>query len=621
MRGLNITLGMVGLLTGMALGQESVVVKNFKAATGYYPPPHIAQMKGLLQGEQAQRQPDGRYLVTQAKLGTFREDGQAEMSVEAPECFYDETASSVSSPGPVQARTGNGAFSIAGEGFLWQTNYSLFISNRVHSIIFPRLLEPPAPNASTNVPSANTNPIEIFSDRFDYETNSGLGNYRGSVRVSGTNLAMSGGTLTFEIPMNATQENGNSAPSRLQNVSAEQSVILDYGGVHATAERATYATATGLAQLSGHPAWRTNLWEGRGEQIVVDRTNKILRTMGEAYLKMPAQNLGASGFILSTNFANTNQAQATNGVIEILADNYELRTNSAFFRQSVEVAERVNGEVQGTMICGKLDAAFSGTNQVQGLVAQENVVIQHEDQQFTADKAEYVGSNAMLELTGHPAWQAGLRQGKGDLILVFARTNEMVVRGNARMRLPASEVTQGDRSAGAAEPLKAREGPPQFADIFSERYSVRPTSALFEGGVYLTHPQMNWVCQTVRVHMPATGETARGLVAEQEVAFDLLDETGLKTHGTGDQAVYAYNIAGKRTNETLTLTGVPARLQRTTNTFENTVIVLDRTTQKLHAPGKFRMFSQGESAFTNKFHMPKTRWGKKSSPPDAGYLK
>ena len=101
-------------------------------------------LPSLLECGQAQRQSDGRYLVTGAKYQTFHEDGKGELTVEAPQCIYDSGQRSISSPGPLHVSTADGKFAIEGEGFLWQqTNSMLLVSNRVLSCWNRRPPTPP----------------------------------------------------------------------------------------------------------------------------------------------------------------------------------------------------------------------------------------------------------------------------------------------------------------------------------------------------------------------------------------------------------------------------------------------------------------------------------------------
>lgn len=102
----------------------------------YFEPPHERQMKSRLSGMEAQPLAGGLLVIKQFKLETFAVDGKPELIMEAPNCTYDTAHATASSPGPLQVRTGDGKFRVAGDGFLWrQTNSSLTISNNVRSVI------------------------------------------------------------------------------------------------------------------------------------------------------------------------------------------------------------------------------------------------------------------------------------------------------------------------------------------------------------------------------------------------------------------------------------------------------------------------------------------------------
>src|SRR5262245_30589816 len=160
---------------------------HFSVSPEFYPPPHQAQMKSLLQGDEAQPQADGSIVVKGTKLQTFREDGQRELLVETPQCVYRQVNRSVSSPESLRVEGADGKFSIEGQGFLWQqTNSSLVISNQVHSAVHPALLGPGSSSAGPLGSEAGG--IDVFADHFSFREASGLGIYDGNVRATGTNL-------------------------------------------------------------------------------------------------------------------------------------------------------------------------------------------------------------------------------------------------------------------------------------------------------------------------------------------------------------------------------------------------------------------------------------------------
>jgi hypothetical protein len=133
-RGLLATLCAFALMLS-AQTNTTTKVKDFSVPE-YYDPPHETQMKTLLQGAQAEPGPEGRILITDVKLKRFAEDGQLQMTVEAPQCVFDSVRRAVSSPGPLHVRSTDGKLNLEGDGFLWeQTNSNLIISNRVHTVL------------------------------------------------------------------------------------------------------------------------------------------------------------------------------------------------------------------------------------------------------------------------------------------------------------------------------------------------------------------------------------------------------------------------------------------------------------------------------------------------------
>jgi lipopolysaccharide export system protein LptA len=573
----------------------------------YYDPPHETQMKSLLEGARAERQPDGRWLVTEAKWRTWRVNGEGELAAAAPQCFYDPNQRTAESAGPLHVETADGKFSIDGEGFLWrQTNSTLAVSNRVHTILHPELLGPPPATSRTNNTPAEAAPgIDLFSDRFDYAELSGLGVYQGNVRVTGTNLTSTSDRLTLVLPV---------AEHRLQSLMAETNVIIDYEKVHATGERAFYSADTDLLQLSGQPVptWRIEDKDGSGDELVFDRTNRVFSASGHARLKMPAQNMGASGFLAQPEAVSAASLPPTNQFVDILCDHYELRTNLSVFRDQVRVSERLGDQLQGEMTCRRMTLTFTGTNEFQKMVAEQRVVITREDRQFEAERAEYNATNNLLDLTGNPGWRAGPRHGKGDWVRVNVAREEMFVRGNAFVEMPAAELGQSaftELGTGKREESKGETN--AWARIFSDEYLLAPEQGLFRGQVRLEHPRMKWTCDELTLlSPPELGKTGRLFIAEPAVVFDLLDDQGRNIHGTGQRAVCTRRVTATLTNDLMVLTGNPATMATTNLVGRNNLMTLDMTSHKLTAPGKYYIQGPMSAAGTNTFQSPKKRKSK-----------
>ena len=388
---------------------------------------------------------------------------------------------------------------------------------------------------------------------------------------------------------------------------------VDYAGIQATGDAAVYTTETDQLHLSGHPAWRAQSREGSADELVVERTNQVLRATGHGIVKMPGQGLARVGLHLHGGPQATNAVSPPPGpasgdrplsTLEVLSESYVLRTNLAEFRGPVRVSERAGAEVRGTMTCARLTAGFGQTNQLERMMAEHDVVIRQEDTEFLAGKAVYESTNGVMELTEAPRWQSGLRNGSGDLIRLSTEPEGMLVVGHAVMRLPAEELASAEViSRGASGPPAAsNEGEtgaalldPRFspvarqpaassagqtapgathrpatakpsgtnspvAEITAEEYTLTPGGrAVFEQDAHIEHPQMKWSSQTITVQWPEGGST-RHILAERAVRFELSGQNDRKIEGHGDQADYAYSVTNGITNETMVLMGPPDNL-------------------------------------------------------------
>lgn len=581
--------------------------KGYKVAE-HYGPPHESQIKSLLEGGSFTPLVGGQTLLSNGiTLQTFTESNTLQLVIKAPECLYDSAAQTASSTGPLRVETPDGKFSIEGRGFLWQqTNTSLFISNQVHTVVTSDALQ--ANTVSSQKTAAAPEPTLIFSDLFSYDSASGKAIYRQNVRVSNTNLNLTGGMLTVEIPRSDRQ---------LQTVTAQQDVTIDYSArgtaaitshIQTKGQRADFSSKTGLIRISGgHPTWQARPHQGRADELIIDRTNQIFQANGHAWLEMPRQTFESSGFLAQ---APRKSGRSTNGLVEVQCDSYELHTNWGVFRKKVGVTERLDNQVHGRLNCGEMTLTFAGSNQLERLVAQTNVVIEQETNRFAANRAVFTAKNDLLELTGNPSWQAGPRQGKGDILLLNTKANELRARGHAFMRVPADEFAgQLLPATGGQTSKRPSTEPGQWAEITCQEYTLRSNSASFRGKVHALHPKMQWVCEQLLVESPA-GEHAKpeSILAETGVNFELENPDGQKVCGTADRAVYTFTVSATRTNDLLTLFGNPATLTNTTATLRNDKILYDRLSNTLATPGtNYHIEGVAPATHTNLFALPKLK--------------
>jgi lipopolysaccharide export system protein LptA len=569
--------------------------RNFKVAPEFYPAPNAQQMKSLLQGAEAEPQAGGKVLIRQAKLQTFKVTGEQELLVETPECIYDSVSREISSTGALKAQTGDGRFSLEGRGWLWQqTNSSLAISNDVRTVLQPEALANPSTQVPQSDPGFPPREINILANRFLYSADAGDGIFGGNVRATGTNLSLASEQLSFHLPMGARE---------VKSIIADENVRLEYSGIRAGGQRAVYSAETGLVTITGDPVWNAQQSDGGARELLIDYTNRLFRASGDAVARLPSQSVGSGGFLRSAPKVQSGIPAAANHVVEIRSDFYELRTNLAVFGNTVKVRDLVGDEVQGTMDCRSLEVSFTGTNELQQMVAQQDVVISQATNRFTGGRAVYTATNGVLLITEDPAWQSEMRQGKGDVISVNLTEELVEVLGNASMRLPAEELAQSSLP-GQRQPASASTAAPgKFADIYSQQYRVDRRRAQFVGGVYISHPQMAWACEDLTVYLPESGGRIEQIVAEQSVAFDLVDELGRKVKGRGERAVYRYSVVQGVTNNLMELTGSPV-LETTNGVFFSQRIILDLANNRLIAPASYRIRGTVPGGSTNAFKLP-----------------
>src|SRR6516164_1020452 len=84
-------------------GQTFGEIKDYRVAERY-DPPHETQIQSLLEGARARRIADALWLLTDAKVTTFRLTGEPDLKVRAPQCFFNQTSHIASSGGPLQAQ-------------------------------------------------------------------------------------------------------------------------------------------------------------------------------------------------------------------------------------------------------------------------------------------------------------------------------------------------------------------------------------------------------------------------------------------------------------------------------------------------------------------------------------
>ena len=96
--------------------------------------------------------------------------------------------------------------------------------------------------------------------------------------------------------------------------------------------------------------------------------------------------------------------------------------------------------------------------------------------------------------------------------------------------------------------------------------------------------------------LPAAGGHLQNVNAETNVVIDFTDESGQTHHVTSARAVYAYNVVGAVTNETVTFTGNP-KVESAESTILSEPLVWDRAANKFHFHNETMIFRQNLNGF------------------------
>jgi len=99
--------------------------------------------------------------------------------------------------------------------------------------------------------------------------------------------------------------------------------------------------------------------------------------------------------------------------------------------------------------------------------------------------------------------------------------------------------------------------------------------------VSVTGQQWKMTCEWLMANLPQNGEHITNIVAQTNVVGDFFDEKNQRWHVTGDKGVYAFHVQNGVTNETVTLTGHPPRIEEgpNTNTMTGDVIIYNMMTK------------------------------------------
>jgi lipopolysaccharide transport protein LptA len=476
------------------------------------------KLKAVVTGKNAKPQKNGLVLVNQFRMESYREGdrNKKDLIIEAPECYFNPTNYDATSASKFQVQTGDGRFSIAGEGWEWrQASGVLAVSNRVQTVVRGDLLgAAPTHATAASLPEGRRKDLHIAADHFQFDSKTNLAVYRDNVRASDQQqIQLSSGQLTLKIPPSG---------GKLDSIAAEQNVLIDLtddeGNVsHASGDQAVYRILTNGAvtlQLTGQPAWQSKDSSGKGDVLFLKPQTKEFSVTGNASVRLPRP------VSVTTNAPPVNPSGTTNSFIEIHSDEYEIKDNAAFFRGQV----RARQEPDWTLSSGILSTVFStNRHELEKAVAEQNVRLifkkSGQESRAAGQKAIYTfGANGSesIQMTGNPTWNTRRYEGSGTVLTLNPRGNEFKASGDAVLELlPEPDVARSKPNAPGQKPVPIAVDQP--VEVFSDEYELKGDIAEFHGHVLVNHPEWKLTGGQLRAKIAAPGNRLEQIDAKQNV--------------------------------------------------------------------------------------------------------
>ena len=398
------------------------VIKGFNGSK-YFPAPHFAQMEMKLTSKEAIELPGDQFQVTQPHLITFNKKGEREIEIEAPHCHYDKPASALRSPGRLLAKTGEGQFTIEGDGFSFQQKPGiLIISNNVRAII----VNPTNKNSS----------LVITSRWFEFGLDTRRGVFHESVRGEDADFIFDCGKLVVMGSTNNTAK--SSALASVGKANSFERIEAD-GGLeitgkskpgNASAQRGVFHRADERVELIGDATWAFDGKSGSAEQITARRTDESYEAIGNVVMKMPRESLGGASGLLSTNISTSKTASG--GLVEIRSGQLIRSGNRLMADGAVRLNDGTN-----QLSCDRLEALTDPKNsRNETATATGNVFVERGGAGIRSERADYTKADSRIVFTGNPRFIQDKIQGKATRVSVVTTNGEVFAENDVTVAFP-----------------------------------------------------------------------------------------------------------------------------------------------------------------------------------------
>ncbi len=170
--------------------------------------------------------------------------------------------------------------------------------------------------------------------------------------------------MTIQLPT-------TNQPSRRIVVRTNVVILSAADQGRATSEQAVYEEATGTLELTGKAVWQSDQRVVKGETLLFDRTNQVLRARRNTYLKAPLSALGRQAPVAP----DLKPAATPLETVEVFSEDFIYQPAALIFQENVR-ANYYQGEVRhGGLTCGFLSIGFN-RNRIETVVAKTRVALE-----------------------------------------------------------------------------------------------------------------------------------------------------------------------------------------------------------------------------------------------------
>ncbi len=495
-------------LASPAQTASPTVIKGFNVSK-YFPAPHFSQMEMKLTGTEGIELPGKQFQVTQPRLVTFEKNGRRAFEIEAPNCNYNDSARTLNSSGRLLAKTGEGQFTIEGEGFSFQQKTGvLIISNDVQAII-------------SNPTNKNLS-LVITSRWFEFDVETRRGVFHESVRGEDADYVFDCGTLT--VKGNTNNATKSTALSSVGNPGSFERIEAD-GGLeivgkskpgHASAQRGVYHRADERVELIGDAAWAFDGKSGKADRITARKTDESYEAVGNVVMKMPRESLGAAGGLLSTN--NPSAKSSGSNLVDIRTDHLTRSGNRLLADGSVRLNDGTN-----QLSCDRLEAlTATKTSREESATATGNVFVERGGAGIRSERADYTKTDSKIVFTGNPRFIQDKIQGKATRVTVLTTTGEVFAENDVTVAFP---LAAGGGSLLGFFPGAEKKSVSEQAQILAQNFQLKERVGKFTGDVQAhqlprTGGEPRLQSDELEVRIAKDGRHAESLQARKNVIYE-----------------------------------------------------------------------------------------------------